>query len=300
MRRAPLLALGLFAGAAHAVDLAEVADPAGAVETHFEERVLDSYRLPVGRFTETIQPTRALEGLVRERVLRVDDAQISSLEALRDVEARLRTLGYTRIFDCADDACGGFDFRFSIRVVPAPDMEIDLSDFRYLAAERNTAKAKDHVSVLASRVGTKLFLQLISVESPSDPQASAGVDLAAMLRARFEQAGHSVLESVDFVSGSAELSEGSDPILGALAAVMAAAPELSIAIVGHTDSEGDAALNQQLSQARAEAVVARLIERFKVPAGRLSAHGVGFLAPAASNATEEGRRANRRVEAVVR
>jgi OOP family OmpA-OmpF porin len=305
MRRAPLLLLSLLAGAASgsaaAAELSGFADFPGAVQTHAAERALDSYRIPVGRFTETFQPVRALEGLVRERVLRLDDAQISSLEAIRDVEALLRTQGFARIFDCADDACGGFDFRFNTRVIPAPDMEVDLADFRYLATVRDGSDIRDHVSVLVSRVGSKLFVQLISVETPIAPaDRVAATELPDRIRHRFDEDGHSVLDNVDFVSGASELSEGSDPMLEALATVMAEAPGLNIAIVGHTDNEGDAALNQELSEARAQAVVARLIAQFGVPAERLSAHGVGFLAPLTSNATAEGRRENRRVEAVVK
>jgi len=66
-------------------------------------------------------------------------------------------------------------------------------------------------------------------------------------------------------------------------------------IEGHTDSSGSAEINQQLSQQRAEAVM-QALEARGVDAARLSAEGYGAERPLASNDTEEGRSANRRVE----
>ena len=56
--------------------------------------------------------------------------------------------------------------------------------------------------------------------------------------------------------------------------------------------------NTNLSRRRADAVVAVLINDYGVEGSRLSSAGVGYLAPAASNESEEGRELNRRVELV--
>jgi outer membrane protein OmpA-like peptidoglycan-associated protein len=68
-----------------------------------------------------------------------------------------------------------------------------------------------------------------------------------------------------------------------------------IEIDGHTDSVGTPAYNQHLSQDRANAVRAYLIQN-GIVAKRLVAKGFGATQPIASNATEEGRQANRRTE----
>jgi len=75
--------------------------------------------------------------------------------------------------------------------------------------------------------------------------------------------------------------------------------ESRVVVEGHTDSTGSAELNQKLSEQRAHAVMQYLIER-GVTANRLQSSGYGPTKPVASNKTEEGRRANRRVELVIK
>ncbi len=74
--------------------------------------------------------------------------------------------------------------------------------------------------------------------------------------------------------------------------------ESTIQVVGHTDSDGEAAFNQQLSEGRASAVSNILLSR-GVPASRVQAFGRGESQPIASNLTAEGKAQNRRVEIVI-
>jgi len=73
---------------------------------------------------------------------------------------------------------------------------------------------------------------------------------------------------------------------------------MKLFVVGHTDGQGAPDDNQSLSQRRAEAVVGALVSKHGVAASRLRAVGVGMYAPIATNATEQGRAKNRRVELV--
>ena len=75
-------------------------------------------------------------------------------------------------------------------------------------------------------------------------------------------------------------------------------PAYSSKIVGHTSNTGEASYNLSLSQKRAKAVEAMLIEK-GVPADRLSSHGEGEANPVADNTTKEGRAQNRRIEAAL-
>jgi outer membrane protein OmpA-like peptidoglycan-associated protein len=105
-------------------------------------------------------------------------------------------------------------------------------------------------------------------------------------------------DELRFPSGTATLPDADLPTLERIAALLEQRPELSARVEGHTDSLGGADINQGLSQQRAEAVMQALVER-GIDADRLSAVGLGAERPIADNATEAGRRANRRVEVYV-
>jgi len=70
-------------------------------------------------------------------------------------------------------------------------------------------------------------------------------------------------------------------------------------VEGHADSNGAAAYNKQLSQRRADSVRNALIRDYNIAENRLSAVGYGEERPIADNRTADGRRANRRVVAVM-
>ncbi|MCK8783762.1 OmpA family protein [Roseomonas sp. NAR14] len=100
---------------------------------------------------------------------------------------------------------------------------------------------------------------------------------------------------INFDTASAEVPEGARALLAAAAERLRQLPAgTRIEVGGHTDSTGDAALNRQLSERRAEAVVAALV-RDGVPEAMLTARGYGSEEPAASNETADGRFRNRRI-----
>ena len=85
------------------------------------------------------------------------------------------------------------------------------------------------------------------------------------------------------------------PTLNDVASVLAQYPKTYIDVYGHTDSDGADAYNQTLSERRAQAVSSYLVSRGVQSAG-IGTRGFGETQPIASNATEEGKAANRRVE----
>ena len=76
------------------------------------------------------------------------------------------------------------------------------------------------------------------------------------------------------------------------------ARQLKLRVVGHTDDQGKADYNLDLSRRRAASVVRELTSKYGIDPSRLDAFGAGLYAPIASNASEEGRAKNRRVELV--
>lgn len=105
-------------------------------------------------------------------------------------------------------------------------------------------------------------------------------------------------QDILFATDSAQLRPDLRSDLSTVAASLNEYPASTIQVIGHTDNTGDAGYNQQLSQRRANAVAAVLMNR-GVSAGRIQAFGRGEDQPKATNLTPEGRQLNRRVEIVI-
>jgi outer membrane protein OmpA-like peptidoglycan-associated protein len=105
-------------------------------------------------------------------------------------------------------------------------------------------------------------------------------------------------QDILFDTGSAALSGGLRSDLNALAASMNNFPNSTVNVIGHTDSDGPAAFNQDLSARRAQAVSSVLIQSGVSP-NRIRSIGRGEDAPIASNLNAEGKRQNRRVEITI-
>jgi len=305
-----LLVAGLPAAAAAFVPVL----PAGTRVLADETRQNDSYALPTGPFADGAVPTELFPGQVTRQSWQIMQGRTTPAQILAPIRAQLETEGFEVVFACSAQECGGFDFRFQTDVLPAPDMFIDLRNFRFLAARRGEDEA---VGVLVSRSRSAAYVQVISaiaMTAPSSDAAPGGsaapADGASVvspataaptgsIEGRLLENGYVVLEDLDFAPGSASLGTGPHASLVALAAFLTGHAEARVALVGHSDTVGSGAANLRLSEQRAEAVRVRLVETYDVPPGQLTAHGAGFLSPRASNLTPAGREANRRVEAVL-
>ncbi|MBO2011065.1 OmpA family protein [Hymenobacter negativus] len=104
---------------------------------------------------------------------------------------------------------------------------------------------------------------------------------------------------INFDTEQAHIKPESEPAVAEVVKLLQANPALRLAVEGHTDNAGTPAHNQQLSEARAQAVVAALAAQ-GIATARLQAAGFGQTKPLADNATEAGRAQNRRVELVKR
>lgn len=100
---------------------------------------------------------------------------------------------------------------------------------------------------------------------------------------------------ITFAPSSADLTPDTLPVVDDIAEILKNCGDLPILISGFTDSQGRETMNQQLSQDRANAILAALRER-RVPISTFKAIGFGEENPIADNETEAGREANRRIE----
>jgi len=135
------------------------------------------------------------------------------------------------------------------------------------------------------------------VEPKAMPTGQVTVDAKA-IASGLQAEGKVTLNGILFDTGKTELKPDSNAQLDQMVAALKAQPAAKVFIVGHTDNVGSVDANLKLSQGRAQAVVAALTQR-GIAANRLAAHGNAGYAPVASNAAEDGRAKNRRVEMVL-
>lgn len=272
---------------------------------------LGSYDVPTGPWADGAVETVTAEGRVTQTVWKLPANRLTTLQILMPLREQLAEQGYQISFECEDTACGGFDFRFATTVAPEPDMHVDLGDYRFLSAVRDNDGESEAISLLVSRSVSKGFVQVMHVEpvnienveltvSSSSPDPDilpfvAETDLSLAL----EDSGFVVLEDVSFDTGSAVLQDQMVKTLTDLADYLNAYPERKVALVGHTDAEGSLDGNINLSKLRAESVMQALVADHGVAVAQLSAEGMGYLSPRASNLTDEGRALNRRVEVIL-
>ena len=136
-----------------------------------------------------------------------------------------------------------------------------------------------------------------SAEATKPPvPATAPAPSADEMRAGLARHGAFDLHSILFDYAADTLRPEAGASIAEIARLLRESPDLKLKVIGHTDDRGGAAYNRDLSRRRAAAVARALVAEHGVAPERLSSSGEGFDRPVASNATEEGRAANRRVE----
>jgi outer membrane protein OmpA-like peptidoglycan-associated protein len=123
---------------------------------------------------------------------------------------------------------------------------------------------------------------------------------AAEIKGNIKEEGKAVFYGIYFDTDKSTLQPASAPTLTEIAKYLKENAAVNVFIVGHTDNTGDYSHNVQLSKERAAAVVNELVSKYAISKTRLTAEGVGPLAPTAGNTAEEGRKKNRRVELVLK
>lgn len=243
----------------------------------------------------------------------------TSLEALRNYEQSLKQKGFEVPFTCSSE--GGTCFTNNERwpglfIGLALDGSTDLPKFdgdfvrnqfgkgngRLLYAKRSQAGQTVHVSIAFgdddSRGGRPVVARVI--ESGKMETDKIQVKQEAEIRKDFDDSGRTQIYGILFDFDKADIKPESAPQLQQITEVLNRNPGIRVEVVGHTDSQGGAAYNQRLSQARAAAVVAELTSRYRIDPSRLTSRGMGMEQPVASNADDAGRALNRRVELIRR
>ena len=292
----------------------ELALPDGATVTGERAPIERQHLIARGPWSDGSLAAIPAEGVVQEMTWSIPEFEMTTSALLAEFEEQLSDQGYRTIFTCADRACGGFDFRHALPLGQPPRMHIDLGNFQYLSARLTNDQGTSYVAITVSRGGARGFVHTAIVQPASaanlpvtqssrslEPDASdiGFFPAASSLAEQLLAVGHAPLDDLQFDIGASRLSGDAYVSLTELAVFLGENPNRDVVLVGHTDAVGSLSGNIELSEARASAVRRFLVERLDVNPNQVAAAGIGFLAPRATNQTEVGREANRRVEVVL-
>jgi OmpA-OmpF porin, OOP family len=157
------------------------------------------------------------------------------------------------------------------------------------------AKDKTEIWAALSAAGNGMYkLHIIEKQEMKQDVAANAESLAGSIRTT----GKAAVYGIYFDTDKSEIKPESEPAINEIAKLLKSDTDLKLYVVGHTDNAGTFDYNIRLSKSRADAVVITLTGKHSISASRLIPFGAGPTAPVASNASEEGRAKNRRVELV--
>lgn len=251
----------------------------------------------------------------RTRLLYVAPKDRSSLEVMKNYEDALAKAGFSTLFTCSRAQCGK-QMASAIYFSPQNPRQITgkqlseyafsmkVDDERLLTAKLARPGGDVYVTVFAamqenaSNVDAShrvaVFVEVVEVRPMQRNMVTVN---AAAMQKGLSSEGKIAIYGIYFDSDKADIKPESRPQLDEMAALLKNNAGLKVFIVGHTDNQGKLDYNLSLSQRRAEAVAKALAQQ-GIPAQRMLAKGVANLAPVSSNASEDGRAKNRRVELV--
>lgn len=302
-------------------DPANVKRVDGSVLLDSDHRAFDEYTAALGRVefdygTQSFKPWQKLklEGAHSYAFYRMPK-DVTTLEPLRSYQEELTAQGYEVLFQGSgeelDDGYGRFVSQVYGKKVAGSLMEYVLpaaDDFRYIVLRKNREDG-----------GQSVFTGFFAKVSPSwgskygkpddvigridilETKALAtrlvlvkAEDMAQQIDAR----GSVALYGILFDFNKTDIKPESHETLAEVAKYLNSDPAVKLVVTGHTDNAGNFEFNRDLSERRARAVVDYLVSAHKIARERLFSFGASFAAPVSSNATEEGRAKNRRVELV--
>lgn len=272
--------------------------------------------------------SRDLEGQLT-RLVYLEPEERSPLEVLRNYQDVLTAAGGEVLWECKDEACGGSatrsssggggDSSLTMHFFSEKDLKDEhfsngacavtarIADQRFFSGRLPGDGGDSFLAVQTYTIAsggsycdalTNRTIAIVHILEPRARDKKMVVVKAEEMAKDLTAAGHVALYGILFDTDKATLKPESEPTLAEIARLLADNADLKVVIVGHTDNVGAFDYNIELSKKRAAAVTGALTKRFGVPAARLKSAGVGMVAPVASNASDDGRAKNRRVEVV--
>lgn len=285
---------------------------AGSTIVYYDVKQFDEYILALGKVewkrnedykrVFNLTKSKQLEGKVT-RIQYDAPEDRSTLEIYRNYESALKRTGFEILFAGAGQKLGkdfgeaAYNAMRNVRGDYFYYLRSYVEHQRYIAAKLSRPEGDVYISIFVSismhKRNPVIQADFIEVKPMEEGLVTADTMMEDMTRT-----GRVVIYGIYFDTGKADVKPESELVLKEIAKLLQQNSKLKLYIVGHTDNVGDLTYNMKLSQNRADAVVKTLVSKYGVDTKQLKAYGVGFLAPVASNKTEEGRAKNRRVELV--
>lgn len=236
----------------------------------------------------------------------------STLEVLRNYEASLKSKGFAIAFTCAtsNGSCfesGQPEAGYLLGEAVGDPLRVPklVDDYvhnwfqeggRYLLGRLDRPEGAVYAALYfgESNRGTAAVVRVVETKEMETDKIQFVT--ASQMASQIETTGKVALYGILFDFDKDVIKPESKPTLDEIAFLLSARPELRLNIVGHTDNQGSADYNLDLSQRRAASVAAALAAQYGVAPDRLAAGGAGMTQPVDTNDTEEGRAKNRRVE----
>jgi OOP family OmpA-OmpF porin len=322
LRWLPALCAVLFlAVMANAQDVVGSKDPAGMKRYEGSELIgyrapkFDEYLLPLGTPTSMAPPVYAkskqIEGLVSYYTYLAPEGRTPA-ELFRNYKQEFERLGIQTLYEKNAGQAGWFGPTLD-KVAEDSDLSqilaYDEADERIMVGKSKDASPSYYLvfvtaykdGVVPERLQSKVqkgraLAQLIVVTPEQMEKKMAFVNADEMKQALHES-GKVALYGVYFDTDKDVMKSESQPTLEEIAKLLKGESSLRLHVVGHTDNQGKAEYNLDLSRRRAASVV-RELAKMGIAANRLDSFGCGPYSPVASNGTEDGRAKNRRVELV--
>jgi OOP family OmpA-OmpF porin len=303
---------------------------AGSWILGYQQREYTEFTVPTGPlkvdYSNQAQPYSLERGARVEgrhtRVLYVVPVRRSTLEVMRNYVEALEAGGFKRLFSCNGAECGPGDGQqlvthwiYPIAGTNKLTSKGQMSEFalnfpedvRYVAYWLERPEGSVYVALTVAENKFNQWpetfdkvMALLDVVEVGRMERRMVDPKADEMKQGLDREGRVALYGILFDFNKAEIKPESAGTLAEIAKLLQGNAGLKLYVVGHTDAVGTMAYNKDLSEKRAQAVVQWLVARHRIAADRLTPAGVGMLAPVATNATEEGRAKNRRVELVVR
>lgn len=226
---------------------------------------------------------------------------VSTLKVFENYKQALSKAGFSILSKCELAECGSENAASNV----GEKISIDNSVYNwyrkpyYVVAKKASEAGDIYVALFIGAYESEVGVQQVILQQKGVVTGLIKVD-ADGLKQQIDADGKALIYGIYFDTGKSAVKPESKPTLDAIAQLLTKNKELLLYVVGHTDDTGAGAANVELSRQRAAAVVAELVNTYKIPAARLQAQGVGPYAPAGNNTSDAGKQKNRRVELVKR